>query len=134
VDDKSLPAPILVCDEPEEGTEVTRGTVVSGWAYSPAGIEQISVWFEGQRVGVADLGLEREDVARDHPWWPGAERSGYRYQLTALPVSEPDESVELAVVAEDGEGRRAEVRRLGVQPGRDRGDLGLARWATGWPS
>ena len=41
---------VLVCDEPKKGSEVTLGTVVSGWAYSAIGIREISIWLEGQPV------------------------------------------------------------------------------------
>jgi hypothetical protein len=110
---KPLPAPIIVCDEPEEGSEVSRGTVVSGWAYSPAGIREVSVWLDGQRLGRANHGLERLDVAQDYPEWPDAERSGFIYRIEAVPqAGAPAEAVELRVIAEDGEGRRAEVGRV----------------------
>jgi hypothetical protein len=108
-----LPTPIVVCDEPEEGSEVTRGTVVSGWAYSPAGIKEVSVWLDGQKVvGEAELGLERPDVAQAHPDWADAGRSGFRYRIEAAPQAGASaEAVELRIVAEDGEGRRVEARR-----------------------
>ena len=48
--------PIVVCDEPAEGSEVSVGTVVNGWAFSSAGIKEASVWLEGQQVGKAELG------------------------------------------------------------------------------
>jgi Sulfotransferase domain len=107
---KRLPDPVLICDEPEEGSVVTRGTVVSGWAYSPAGIREVSLWLEGQRVGRAELGLERENVARAHPEWAGALRSGFRYRFEELPFSKLAQETDLVVVAEDALGRRAEVR------------------------
>src|ERR671921_36253 len=79
--DKPLPAPILVCDEPEEGAVVTRGTVVSGWVLSAAGIREVSVWMDGQRmVGETEYGLLQEDVAQDYPDWPNALRSGFCYR------------------------------------------------------
>src|SRR5436190_571508 len=108
--------PVLVCDEPAEGSEVSLGTVVNGWAFSPAGIKEVSVWLEGQQVGKAELGLERPDVVRDHPNWSDALHSGFRYYFEDIPETAVEaESAELAVVAEDGEGRRVEVRRV-VQP------------------
>jgi SAM-dependent methyltransferase len=111
--DESLLDPILVCDEPEEGAVVSRGMAVSGWAYSPAGIREVSVWLEGQRLGEAELALEREDVGQDHPEWADAQRSGFRYRLEAAPwAGASAEAVELRVVAEDGEGRRVEVGRV----------------------
>jgi hypothetical protein len=106
---KPLPSAIVVCDGPAEGSEVTRGTLVSGWAYSPAGIREVSIWLDGQRVGEADLGWERPDVAEAHPEWPNVLRSGFGYHFETFPVSA--EAVELAVVAEDGRGRGTEVRR-----------------------
>ena len=102
---------VVVCDEPGEGSEVARGTVVSGWAYSPAGIKEVSVWLDGQRVGKAELGLEREDVAEDHPEWPNALRSGFRYRFDADLEPPLPRTAELVVVAENSEGHRAEERR-----------------------
>ena len=109
--------PIVVCDEPADGSTISRGAVANGWAFSPAGIKEVSVWFEGQRVGEAKLGLERPDVAQAHPEWPDALHSGFRYYFEDLPETATDEaeSVELTIVVEDGEGRRAEVRRV-VRP------------------
>jgi SAM-dependent methyltransferase len=109
--DESLFDPILVCDEPEEGSEVTLGTVVEGWAYSPAGIKEVSVWLDGQQVGEAMHGLLREDVTREHPEWPSALRSGFRYRFDAALEPPLPRPAELVVVAEDSEGHRAEERR-----------------------
>jgi SAM-dependent methyltransferase len=105
---------VVVCDEPEEGAVVSRGSAVSGWAYSPAGIKEISVWVAGQKVvGRAELGLERPDVAQDHPEWPDVLRSGFRYRLEVVPATAAvAEAAELTIVAEDGEGRRAAARRV----------------------
>ena len=101
--------PYLVCDAPAEGAEVTRGTEVGGWAYSPDGIREVSVWLDGQLVGRAETGLERPDVAQGYPGWPGAESGGFRYSFGAAPALA--EAAELVIVAEDERGRRAEVRR-----------------------
>ena len=109
--DEPLVEPVLVCDEPEEGSEVSEGTVVSGWAYSPAGIREVSLWLGGQRVGQAKLSLKRPDVAQAHPEWEGALQSGFRYRFDVAPTS-AEERPELVVVAEDERGRRAEVRRV----------------------
>jgi SAM-dependent methyltransferase len=102
---------ILICDEPADGAVVTLGAVVEGWAFSPAGIKEVSVWLDGQKVGKAEHGLERPDVARDYPGWPGAGRSGFRYRLEAFPETAASASVKLTIVAEDRLGRRVEVRR-----------------------
>ena len=100
---------VLVCDAPAEGAEVDRDSVVGGWAYSPDGIREVSVWLDGRMLGRAETGLARPDVARGRPGWAGAESSGFRYRLGAAPA--PAEAAELVVVAEDGRGRRAEARR-----------------------
>ncbi len=105
-------APILVCDAPTDGAELAPGSVVDGWAFSPAGIKEVSVWLDGERVGQAEHGLERPDVAKGHPEWSGALRSGFRYRLDVTFAPPLPRTVELVVVAEDGQGRRAEVRRV----------------------
>ena len=108
---ESLFYPVLECDEPGEGADVALGTVVGGWAFSPAGIEEVSVWLDGQRVGRAEYGHERPDVAEGHPEWPEAGRSGFRYRFDIHPSPPLPRTAELAIVAEDGQGRRTEVRR-----------------------
>jgi hypothetical protein len=111
--DDSLFEPILTCDEPAQGSTLTRGTIVSGWAYSPVGILEVSIRLNGQRVGQAEQGFKRPDVVADHPEWPGAERSGYRYRFEDFPFSVPaQKSADLVVVAEDSLGRRAELSRV----------------------
>jgi hypothetical protein len=110
--DDSLFEPILTCDEPAQGSTLTRGTLVSGWAYSPVGILEVSIRLNGQRVGQAEQGFKRPDVVSDHPEWPGAERSGFRYRFEEFPFSVAAPSADLVVVAEDGLGRRAEVSRV----------------------
>jgi hypothetical protein len=109
---KPLSAPVVVCDKPIEGSKVSRGTLVSGWAYSPVGILEVSIRLNGQRVGQAEQGFKRPDVVADHPEWPGAERSGFRYRFEEFPFSVAAPSADLVVVAEDGLGRRAEVSRV----------------------
>ena len=81
---------------------------------------------DGQRLSRAEYGLERQDVAQDHPEWPGALHSGFRYQLDALPVLEPAETAELTIMTEDGEGRQAE-KLLVVRPVDDEARRELVR-------
>ena len=110
----SLPTgkwPYLVCDAPVDGTEMPSGSFVGGWAFSPAGVKEVTIWLDGQQVGQAEYGHERPDVAAAFPEWPDALRSGFRYRLETVPPAAPAETVELAIVAEDGLGRRTEVRR-----------------------
>ena len=85
--------------------------VVSGWAFSPAGIREVSVWRDGQRVGTAEPGLERPDVAQAHPEWQEAERSGFRYHFETVPEVSSAGTAELTIVAEDAGGREGGVGR-----------------------
>ena len=103
--------PIVVCDEPAEGAEVGLGAAVGGWVFSPVGIREVSIWLDEERVGRAELGLERPDVARDRPELPGVERSGFRYRFDSIPSPPLPRTVELRVVAEDEEGQRTEVHQ-----------------------
>ncbi|MDQ3910769.1 MAG: sulfotransferase [Actinomycetota bacterium] len=104
-------APVVVCDEPAAGAIVTHGTLVSGWAYSPAGIKEVSVRLDSRLVGRAEHGLERPDVAQAHPEWTNAVLTGFQYRFHADPAEPTTETLELGIVAVDGEGHRAELRR-----------------------
>jgi SAM-dependent methyltransferase len=137
---KSVKPLALVCDEPAEGAHVGLGTVVEGWAFSPAGVKEVSVWLDGERVARAELGLERPDVAREHPEWSGAERSGFRCRFEAVPAAASTRTAELVIVAEDGEGREAEVRRairpveqvLVCDEPAEGADVGFGTVVSGW--
>lgn len=108
---EQTPGTIVVCDEPADGAAVAREATVSGWAYSPAGIKEVSVWMDGQQLGQAMHGSERPDVAQVFPGRPGALQSGFRYHL-GTPLAPPlPRAAELMIMAEDNEGCRAEVHR-----------------------
>jgi SAM-dependent methyltransferase len=109
IDDPTTVA--LWCDEPADGAPVTLGDTISGWAYSPAHLRTIELWLGGEAMGMAEQGIERRDVAADHPEWPRAMESGFRYRLSRFPGPPYPQESELLVVAEDEAGRRAELRR-----------------------
>ncbi len=61
----SPPATVLpVCDAPAKGTEVTLATDVGGWAYSPAGIREVSIHLDGQWAGLPGDNPERHAALR----------------------------------------------------------------------
>ena len=105
------PGVVVVCDEPADEAAVARGSVVDGWAFSPVGIKEVTVWLDGKRVGQATHGLERPDVAEAFFERPDALYSGFRWCLDTHLAPPLPRTAEIMIVAEDNEGSRGEVRR-----------------------
>jgi ADP-heptose:LPS heptosyltransferase/GT2 family glycosyltransferase len=56
-----------------------RGNLdVSGWAVCPIGIATITLDLDDQAMGVAELGLPRDDVGHEYPQIPMARYAGFR--------------------------------------------------------
>ena len=107
---------MLAVDWPIKDAEVPPGAIVTGWAYSPDGMREVSVWLNGERLGQATHGTVRFDVSEAHPDWPKSTRSGYWYGVSVIPAPALDnETAEMTIVAEDQEGRRQSLTRT-VRP------------------
>ncbi len=52
---------------------------LSGWAVCARGISEVAVFLDGRRIGAAELGRVRADVAERHPGVAQARRSGFAY-------------------------------------------------------
>lgn len=103
--------PLLACDHPAADAPLSTDTVIRGWAFGSAEIEEIAVWLDGELLGAAVHGRARPDVAADHPGWPQAARSGFWFCLPAAPRPPLPRGAELRLVARDRAGARVEVRR-----------------------
>jgi GT2 family glycosyltransferase len=101
--------------DPELLTPVRESVEVRGWAWSPEGVAKVEVLSEGKRVGFAELGLKRPDVARDHPDWVNAESSGFVYNWDVAGLPAGRRSIEVVIV--DGKGvRRTSKAEVIVDP------------------
>lgn len=103
--------PHLVMDRPAEGAVTAPGTVLSGWAISPAGVATVTVAIDGRTIGNAEMGGARPDVVAVHPQAPGGATSGWRFPLEAWAMGSVPRCAELLVVAEDGNGAKTTLRR-----------------------
>ena len=103
--------PQLACDGLANGAELLPDWTVGGWVFSPVGIKSVSLWLDGEELGLAELAIERPDVARDRPEWPAAPRAGFLFRGRDLPVAPLPRTAEFIIVAEDWLGRRVAVRR-----------------------
>ena len=82
-DDTSLQ---LVVDRPQivgnRVSEPVRGRLqIEGWALAREGVAAIDISIDDERVGAANYGLGREDVARLRPDWPNSRLSGFALAL-----------------------------------------------------
>jgi len=50
-----------------------------GWAVALAPVVSVEVWLEGERLGAADFGSRRDDVAEAYPAYPNPAYSGFRF-------------------------------------------------------
>ena len=87
----------------EEARLDSQGVLrVSGWASGPAPVEAVEIQAAGVRIGEAEYGRPRPDVADDYPDFAGAGASGYR--LAATLTEEVLDATEVAVVVRAGDG------------------------------
>jgi ADP-heptose:LPS heptosyltransferase/GT2 family glycosyltransferase len=85
-----------------------------GWAVCAVGIASITVYVDGEQVGVAELGLPRQDVGEEFRHISMARFSGFRLikSLGALPSGEHSVRLALRNSLDDVE---AEVRSLTIE-------------------
>ena len=111
-----LDAPVVGTRHPAEAVDL-RGWVIGG----ESAVEAIEIAAGAEASWQATTGLWRDDIARDFPAVPNAERSGFqaRLDLTGLPPV-----FELAILAVTADGRRPLIGRI---RGRRFVEEGLAR-------
>ena len=68
-----------------------------GWAVCAVGVARIRVFFDGQPVGQADYGMERQDVGAKFSAIPAAAMSGFRFETTIEPALEGKHTVHVVV-------------------------------------
>jgi ADP-heptose:LPS heptosyltransferase/GT2 family glycosyltransferase len=98
---------------------------VAGWAVHESEIERIEVRLDGAPLGVAEIGGQREDVARDLPYLPTALHSGFEFRTRLSALDPGEHEVELAITTRSGE-RFARTNKAAAQVGRD-GARGVGR-------
>ncbi len=73
--------PMGYLDSPTQGRTVSSMFDISGWAIDDRKDLGIEVYLDGKRLGQANYGLSRGDVARDYPGLPGTPNFGFVYHL-----------------------------------------------------
>jgi hypothetical protein len=98
-------------ETPGAGTVVTDEVVISGWASSPDGLDDVAVYANGAYVDSAVLGFFRPDVLAADPSNAPEGTSGFRLRLEGFRL--PPGNVTLVVQART---RAGSTRDLGVVP------------------
>ncbi len=84
---------------------------VVGWAVCAAGLAEIVVALDGQRVGVAELGRPRPDVGEEFADNPAAKFAGFRFEQVFPEIAEGEHQLSLLVRNAHGD-ERSETRRV----------------------
>ncbi len=73
---------LFICDKPDLSSvpDVYGDVHMQGWAIADSGIAKIEMYLGQDRIGIANYGLLRPDVANDHPDIKDSDRSGYRFE------------------------------------------------------
>lgn len=75
---------------------------IVGWAICFAPISRVGVFIDGQRLGTADYGKQRDDVAIAHPAYPNAHLSGFSINAAVGQFGSGSKSVKVQAVASSG--------------------------------
>ncbi len=85
--------------------EMTGGVVeITGFAIDwSRTIEQVEIWIDGVFRGLAEIGVETEDLEDLYPWLPGSYTrfAGYRYELDTVAENLADGEHSLVVWSQD---------------------------------
>jgi ADP-heptose:LPS heptosyltransferase/GT2 family glycosyltransferase len=84
---------------------------VDGWAVCAAGIAAVSIYLDRDKVGDAELGLARPDVAEQYSAIPTAAQAGFRFRQQ-LPDVAPGEHTIRIVVRNSRDDVRDEIKRV----------------------
>ncbi len=76
---QNLPA-IGSIDEPAINSSIKEESTIRGWFLDPSGVSKLEVLVDGKKVGEAQYGSSRSDVAKVFPQYQNA-NSGYQYNL-----------------------------------------------------
>lgn len=101
-------------DVPHPDAVVSGRTTVAGWAIDDVGIERVEVWVDGERIGEADYGSSRPDVARDYPGLPSEPNFGFQYALDTADLSPGPHEITIRLVDEAGNPQALMPRRVTV--------------------
>jgi hypothetical protein len=100
-----------VVESPAAGAVVTSEVVVSGWASSPDGLDDVAVYVNGSYVDSAVLGFPRPDVLAADPSNTPDGTSGFRVRLDVFRLPKGDVTLVVQVRTRSGA-----TRDVGVVP------------------
>jgi ADP-heptose:LPS heptosyltransferase/GT2 family glycosyltransferase len=108
------PGPVLRPELPAlqlnvEQVEITdRGILeISGWAVGLAGVASVEVFVEEERIGAAELGRTREDVAQALRAYPDARSSGFALSADLGRFGPGRRTVKVQALTKDGVSRES---------------------------
>jgi tetratricopeptide (TPR) repeat protein len=81
--------------------------IIEGWALARSGSASLDFGVDGDRLGSANYGLPRWDVAKAHPGWPNAENSGFIIDIPGRSLPKGRHALRLTL--HDNSGNRKEV-------------------------
>lgn len=96
------PVDIVNIDSPQVWQNVNNSVNVAGWSLDITGIKEVDVLVDGQKVGVAAIGISRTDVAQVHPDY-NITNSGFSYNLDVSKLTNGDHTITVNSIGNSGQ-------------------------------
>ena len=95
------PDNIMCVDYPSNNQNAGNSVTVAGWALNVAGIKEVDVLVDNQKVGTATIGIARPDVARVFSVYNNSS-SGYNYTVDTSNLSGGTHTITVNAIGNDG--------------------------------
>lgn len=94
---------LLCLDAPANGSLVQSNTItVKGWSLNNSGTKEIKVLVDGQEMASGNAGLQRLDVDKAFPGYPGGKSSGYSINVDASKLKDGSHIITVRSTGIDG--------------------------------
>jgi hypothetical protein len=86
----------------EPGTKINNEDIkIRGWALNSSGVKEVKVYLDGKYIGNAESGIERLDVDKVYPGYPGGKNSGYEMVINKNEISTGKHELKVEAIGND---------------------------------
>ncbi|MFT8314025.1 MAG: Ig-like domain-containing protein [Clostridium sp.] len=99
--DFNKPLPIMCLDTIKNGANALNSLPINGWALNVSGLKQVEISVDDNKVGTADIGTARPDVAKVFPDY-SQNNSGFNYTLDTGKLTAGNHKITVKATGNDG--------------------------------